>query len=39
MFLATSEMVDFLKIFVLSGSIQNTPWISLLAENLTLHPH
>ena len=31
-------MVDFLKIIVSSGSIQNTLWISLLAGNVTIHP-
>ena len=30
---SASRMVDFLKIFVLSGSIENAYWISLLAGN------
>ena len=36
--LSTFWMVDFLKIFVPSGSIQKTLWISLLAGNVTTHP-
>ena len=36
--LSTFRMVDFLKIFVSSGSIPNTFWISLLAGNLIIHP-
>ena len=36
--LSILRIVDFLKIFVLSESIQNTLWISLLAGNVRIHP-
>ena len=34
----TFRMTDFLKIFVSSGSIQNTVWIALLGGNVTIYP-